>query len=196
MPRRLTPELLDQICGAIADGASLRAVCEQLNLPRRTVRGWLTEHDDFARAYDRARKLQVDHLFDELVEIADSVKDSDSNAAVQAARLAVDTRKWIAAKLLPQRFGDQLALTGVDGKSLIPDRAADADAVVESMLLMVKSLRAAKDASAEKGEGGTAALPTSADGLMPVGKPDAPVRVFDPFTGQVTRTLHPGEPIR
>ncbi|MGH7095610.1 MAG: hypothetical protein ACREFB_19020, partial [Stellaceae bacterium] len=29
--------------------------------------------------------------------------------------------KWVAAKLLPGRYGDQLALTGKDGAALIPD---------------------------------------------------------------------------
>lgn len=42
-----------------------------------------------------------------------------------------------------------LQVTGADGAALIPDRATDADAVVQSVLLMVKSLRAAKQGGAE-----------------------------------------------
>ena len=45
---------------------------------------------------------------------------------MQAARLQIDTVKWLAAKLLPERFGDKVTtpITGSDRRDLIPDPAA------------------------------------------------------------------------
>jgi hypothetical protein len=74
------------------------------------------------RQYDRAKKMAVDDWVDQMREIARSVEGSDSNAAVQAARLQIDTAKWVAAKLLPARFGDRIVteVSGPSGKDLRP----------------------------------------------------------------------------
>jgi hypothetical protein len=115
-------ELADEICDAVADGASLRSACEKLGLAHRTVRSWLERHPGFAEQYDRAKKLAVDDWVDQMREIAKSVEGSYSNAAVQAARLQIDTAKWVAAKLLPARFGDRIVteVSGPSGKDLMP----------------------------------------------------------------------------
>ena len=38
-----------------------------------------------------------------------------NNEHIQRSRLRVDARKWIAAKLLPKRYGDKLQHTGDGG---------------------------------------------------------------------------------
>jgi hypothetical protein len=117
-----------RICDMIAEGASLRSIGEMPAMPsRRTMRGWLETHVEFERSYEIARKRRAENLIDEIVELSDSVAGSDSAAAVNAARLAVATRQWVAAKLLPQ-YGDKsrVELSGKDGKELIrdpPDRS-------------------------------------------------------------------------
>jgi hypothetical protein len=120
--RKLTysPRVGENICALIAEGSTLEAACEVVGLPRRTVRSWIERHPDFEAAYERARRLRADHLVDEIIAISDSVRGSDSAAAVQAARLATDNRRWLASKLLPDRFGDRLEMVGADGKDLIP----------------------------------------------------------------------------
>jgi hypothetical protein len=101
-------ELADRICDLVSDGTSLRAACEKLGLERRTVRSWITRHREFAEAYDSARKLAIDGHVDGILELAASVGGTDSNAQVQAARLQIDSIRWLAAKLLPERFGDKI----------------------------------------------------------------------------------------
>lgn len=54
-------------------------------------------------------------LAEEILELADAPIPTDNDgrmdsAAVQAARLRVDARKWIAAKLKPKRYGDRQTL--------------------------------------------------------------------------------------
>lgn len=68
-----------------------------------TIWVWLTKHPDFQEQYTRAREAQAEFLADEIVEIADSAVDSDSS---QAARVRIDARKWVAAKLRPKKYGE------------------------------------------------------------------------------------------
>ena len=41
-------------------------------------------------------------------------------AAVNAARLMVDSRKWLLSKLHPEQYGDSMTVTGKGGRDLIP----------------------------------------------------------------------------
>src|SRR5712675_642959 len=98
MPRRLTytPKLGAQICTMIAEGVGLKAVCERLGLNRCTVRGWIDDNRaGFGLAYDRARRHRADHFQDEILEISDKIAGCQEPAAVNAARLAVDSRTWL-----------------------------------------------------------------------------------------------------
>jgi IS30 family transposase len=67
-----SPEIAELICDRIAEGWSLRKICEDPNMPARsTIFGWLEEHEDFARRYTLARQIQIEDLLDEILEIAD-----------------------------------------------------------------------------------------------------------------------------
>ena len=50
-------------------------------------------------------------FFKECLEIADRGKDSEneSQARIQRDRLRVDTRKWMAARLAPKKYGDHIS---------------------------------------------------------------------------------------
>ena len=72
-----------------------------------TIYGWIRDDPEFADLYSKAKSDQSDILVDQMLEIADSELDEDSNAGVQRARLRVETRKWIASKLKPKLYGDR-----------------------------------------------------------------------------------------
>src|SRR5262245_17178470 len=67
------------------------------------------EDEDFLERYTRAREAQADLFFKECLEIADRGRDSEneSQARTQRDRLRVDTRKWMAARLAPKKYGDR-----------------------------------------------------------------------------------------
>jgi hypothetical protein len=111
-PSRFSDEIATEICERLADGQSLIDICKDENLPaERTIRKWLAEdRNGFVPQYVRAREAQVEHYIDEIVDIADSVANCTDSAIVHAARLAIDTRKWAAAKRLPKKYGDRLDL--------------------------------------------------------------------------------------
>ena len=126
-PSRYTPELAAVICERLAVGESLRSICADKAMPGlSTVMGWLFDdkHEGFPEQYARAREAQAELRADEITDIADGVEHGASEA-VQAARLRVDARKWIAAKLLPKRYGDKVQHTG-DGGGPIGLRWEDA----------------------------------------------------------------------
>ncbi len=116
-PSLYTEALAAEICRRLAEGESLRGICADKAMPAiSTVMGWLFDgkHDGFSAQYARAREAQAELRADEITDIADGVEHGASEA-VQAARLRVDARKWIAAKLLPKRYGDKLQHTGEGG---------------------------------------------------------------------------------
>ncbi len=127
-PSLYTDKLAAKICRRLAEGKSLRSICRDDAMPAiSTVMGWLFDgdHDEFSEQYARAREAQAEVRADEIVDIADDdtndfTADKDGKLVVdhehiQRSRLRVDARKWIAAKLLPKRYGDKLQHTGEGG---------------------------------------------------------------------------------
>ncbi len=127
-PSIYTKPLAVKICRRLAEGESLRAICADKAMPGiSTVMDWLFDgnHGEFSEQYARAREAQAEIRADEIVDIADDdtndfTEDKDGKLVansehIQRSRLRVDARKWIAAKLLPKRYGDKLDLGGTVG---------------------------------------------------------------------------------
>lgn len=101
-PTIFTKTIAGEICRRIADGASLRLICQDDDLPHRdTVRRWLQRKPEFRASYTEARVHQAEHFIDEIVEIA----DTDDNPS--RARVRIDARKWVAARLAPKKYGER-----------------------------------------------------------------------------------------
>lgn len=124
-----TPELFDEICERISEGESLRQICLDDHMPNKSnVFRWLADDANLRDQYARARDTQADVIFDECLKIADDAKPDE----VQLARLQIDTRKWMAGKLRPKRYGEKLDVTS-GGKKLestvafyqLPDNGRD-----------------------------------------------------------------------
>lgn len=131
-PSTFTQSVADAICEQIAcSNKGLETICQAEGMPSvGTIFRWLAAHESFREDYARAREAQADFLADEMVSIADDgsrdySKDEDGREVVdhdhiQRSKLRVDTRKWIASKLKPKKYGDRMALTGPDGEALVP----------------------------------------------------------------------------
>ena len=119
-PTIYTAELGERICDRLVDGESLLSICRDEEMPgRATILRWLHRHPEFAALYRQARILAAELMADELLDIADdaskdwTVGDRGGLVAdhehVNRSRLRVDTRKWVLAKVLPQRWGEKPA---------------------------------------------------------------------------------------
>lgn len=144
-PSIFTETVADEICERLGNGESLRSICCDEAMPaQRTVIGWLAKGDndpaeypefaEFVRKYIRAREVQADTIFDEILDIADDGsndwmerRDGEGNnlgwkengEALQRSRLRVDARKWMAGKLSPRKYGEK-TLIGSDPDNPLP----------------------------------------------------------------------------
>lgn len=139
-PSKFTQQVAGAVCARVADGESLRRICEDKAMPTKTmVMRWLAdpERAEFRDQYACAREAQADKLVEDLLDIADEectmVKaskhgsgDDDGEGrtevifdavAVARNKLRVDTRKWIAARMAPKKYGDKVTqeITGAGG---------------------------------------------------------------------------------
>lgn len=121
-PSTYTPDIADRLCKQLAEGMSLRRACELDDMPSKTtVLRWLRDDEEFRSQYARARDAQADHYADEIIEISDNhdndyITKTNSDGSeyeaidhehIQRSRLRVDSRKWIASKLKPKKYGDR-----------------------------------------------------------------------------------------
>lgn len=130
-PSVFTAEIADIICERIADGESLRTICDDDAMPgKSTVFRWLAANEPFRDQYTRAREAQADALFDDVLDIADDarndwmVRRGEEDAGwvangehIQRSKLRIDARKWMAGKLRPKVYGEKQTheVSGVDG---------------------------------------------------------------------------------
>ena len=136
-PSTYTPELAAAICEHIAAGKSLRTIAALDRMPTQsTIMVWLDgKHPDFTEQYARAREAQADKLAEEILAIADDGRsdtyldaegnEKTDNEAIQRSKLRVDTRKWLASKMAPKKYGDKVAIGGDD--DLGPVQTANRD---------------------------------------------------------------------
>lgn len=128
-PTDYTPELGSEICLRLASGESLRSICRDAGMPDKgTVLKWLflEKFPEFNDQYARARRVQAELYAEEVIGIADDGTndymeklDDEGNPNgkqvngehIQRSRLRVDTRKWVACKLLPKVYGDKVEAT-------------------------------------------------------------------------------------
>lgn len=121
-PTQYNAEIANLICERVkTHDWGLKRLCEHYNdLPdKTTVNEWRAKHSEFATQYAKAKLVQADLLAEECLDIADDATSDikfnelgqpiwDTNC-INRARLRIDTRKWLAAKLLPKQYGAVIA---------------------------------------------------------------------------------------
>ena len=132
-PRILPREkIMTRLCEIIAQSnKGLRTAVKEINQEFKLkidvgmIFDWLDDSPELAQRYVRAKEEQADYLVDEMLQIADDTSDDEifvevddasgksakkviNHEAISRSRLRVDTRKWIASKLKPKRYGEKL----------------------------------------------------------------------------------------
>lgn len=127
-PSDYSPETAVLICARMGEGESLSSICRDDAMPSMsTVFRWLAADKEFQDNYARAMDARATLLAEEILQIADdgrndTYKDEDGHEAtnhdvIARSRLRVDSRKWIAARMSPKKYGDKVTqeITGADG---------------------------------------------------------------------------------
>jgi hypothetical protein len=94
----------------------------------QTVFSWMRRFPKFLEQYARAKEESADALTDEMLEIADNARNDwmerhgkddagwvANGEHIQRSRVRIDTRKWLASKLKPKKYGERMDLTNSDG---------------------------------------------------------------------------------
>jgi len=106
-----------------------------------TIMKWKEGERGFSEGCARAKEAQAEFMADEILEIADDARNdwmemedkgnpgfALNGENIQRSRLRVESRKWLAAKLKPNRFGEKIQqeITGPDGgpqEHIVMDKA-------------------------------------------------------------------------
>ena len=154
-PTTFNQRIADIICIMLAEGMSLRQILREDKtgqMPAQsTVYEWLLRHPSFAEQYARAREEQADTNADEIIAIADEhppeYTDKDGRTSldvtyIQWQKNRIEARKWTAAKLKPKKYGDRMAVEGVEGGAAIKTEDTGADKFLEIIRNMEMTKRA------------------------------------------------------
>lgn len=132
----------DALCIWIVEGGSLASFVREFpqGPSQTTWFKWQADDPTFADALTRARECCADTLAEECITIADGVQDAGQfdSARVNAARLAVDARKWLASKLRPKSYADRLE-TVTSGSVTVTHTMSDDDRAKALAALMMRS---------------------------------------------------------
>ena len=131
--------LFEEVCLRLEAGETLKNVLhnEGSTMSSTLFYQMLRDSEENNNRYARAREIQAETMFGEMLEIADQSNldvhiDDEGKVRVdgeivQRSKLKVDTRKWVLSKLNPKRYGDKLDIeskndvniTGINIKDLI-----------------------------------------------------------------------------
>lgn len=126
-PTLYNEKMATLICERVATSTlGLKKLCEKHDdMPHvDSVNLWRYLHPNFSVLYAQAKLVQADLLAEECLDIADdNANDTKVNfdgeevcntEFIARSRLRIDTRKWLASKLLPKQYG----LIAEDKKSI------------------------------------------------------------------------------
>jgi len=93
--------ILNNILQRVANGDSLFKSCAKEKINYQTFFNWANENKKVLDNYAQAYAMRCDALFDKSIDIAVNMPD------VNRARLVIDTIKWVAGKINPQKYSDK-----------------------------------------------------------------------------------------
>jgi hypothetical protein len=157
-PTTYNEHIATVICIRIAEGESLNRILKEQGMPAQSaVYEWLLRHPEFAEMYTRAREEQADTLADEIIDIADEqpeiiavidkrtgelIEHKLDGAFLQWQKNRIEARKWTAMKLKPRKYGDRVALEGVEGGAAIKTEDTNANKFLDIIKNMEMTRRA------------------------------------------------------
>ena len=124
-PTQYSAALGQEICDVIASSSkgTKRLCTDNPHWPcQDTLFTWLKRYPEFSEQYAQAKICQIELLVDEIMEISDDASQDQyvneigvlvpNPPAINRARLKVDTRKWLASKLVPKVYGNKIDIEG------------------------------------------------------------------------------------
>ena len=106
----------------IEQGESVVGLSRIKGMPSaRLIDDWLSA-EEYAPRYARAKEMRSNRIFEEIIEISDTL-DPDRDTAAQ--RLQIDARKWAISKMHPKKYGDRLDVNATVASTVVLNPDAD-----------------------------------------------------------------------
>ena len=104
-PTKYSEKLEDRMLEEIASGRSVISLCREEDWTPNadTWYRWMYKIEGLSDRYTRAKAISSEYHADQILAIADEA----DNQTFQDARLQIDARKWVASKLVPNKYGDK-----------------------------------------------------------------------------------------
>lgn len=121
-PTIYSEELCKKICEVVSSSSyGIRKICDKNpDFPKpETIRVWRLYNETFSAQYAKAKQIQADILAEDCLDISDDdsndIKFGDNGPSFNSefaarSRIRIDTRKWIASKMLPKIYGSSKEL--------------------------------------------------------------------------------------
>lgn len=133
-PTKYNKKMAKKICNLIAthsEGLKKLSTMYDWMPTESMINKWRVKYSEFRVQYAQAKLLQAELLAESCLDIADDYdrdtivktnKDGEeyevaNNEWINRSRLRVDTRKWLAAKLLPKLYGDAKRVEDLEGQN-------------------------------------------------------------------------------
>lgn len=119
MAKKFDEDKINKVLELIAGSHSgIHKSCKQVGISVNTMYAWIDASTENENRYARAREAQADLLVEETLEISDDSSrdtfvtdkgiEAEDREWTNRSKLRVDTRKWLAAKLRPKKYGDKI----------------------------------------------------------------------------------------
>lgn len=103
----------------IRKGETLISLSKKPGFPSRTILyKWRDEHEEFRNMLDSATLDRADNHIEEIIDLAKKAPTLDPKE-VAGMKLAVETRKWLAEKDNPEKYGSKTKVIGGDSAPLV-----------------------------------------------------------------------------
>ena len=98
-----------------SSGDKREDIAKEMGVSRQTLANWIIgdEFPEVKAAYMAAKQVWANDLAESIIRKAEAPLPADAqmaSAEVQRRRLVIDSSKWIAARLLPKVYGDNLVI--------------------------------------------------------------------------------------
>lgn len=124
-------EILNSVIAEMVTGRSVLSILNDVGMPSRdTLYRWIAADEDVSDKYTRALSIRADVLVDQIIDISDSTDEDEikldsgkvvtNHRVIQRDRLRVDSRKWIAARMNPKKYGDKIEIENTGGEKKPP----------------------------------------------------------------------------
>ena len=155
-PSKDDPEIARIICEQLSEGIPLRQICrDNEGFPAwRTVYDWMGRDEELSASIARARDIGYDALAEECLLIADTpqfgqkqvMSDEGATTTIEDMlghrKLQIETRLKLLAKFHPTKYGDRVAIEGVEGGAAIKTEDTNANKFLEIIRNMEMTKRA------------------------------------------------------